>query len=220
MPPLSRPRSTRPDSITVGSIRFGVRLSSEGGRLRSPAYLEDVIDDAPAAASSGFVLVQTCVDVDQCCAVPSGARGFQREQGFLAVAGLGRCSGRRRAGGIASGSTGEGSGAALSSAARLMLARTVPELRDPMGRPGFVPRLGARICLSLSAQIPSYAAVRGSWLTGGPHVVVRLLRCSASLFAAGAWRRSCSKLVTAGADGAECARSASTRSPGPFGCWL
>lgn len=123
---------------------------------------------------------------------------FQREQGFLAVAGLGRCSGRRRAGGIASGSTGEGSGAALSSVARLMLARTVPELRGPMG-PWFLAAPGwARICLSLSAQIPFYAAVRGSWLTGGPHVVVRLLRCSASLLRPGRGGvrvRSLSRLV-------------------------
>lgn len=88
-------------------------------------------------------------------------------------------------GGIASGSTGEGSGGALNGVARLMPARAVPEPRGPMGpwfraAPGWV-----RIRLSRSAQIPSYAAVRGSWSTGGPHVVVRLLRCSARLLRPG-----------------------------------
>lgn len=123
-------------------------------------------------------------------------------------------------GGIASGSTGEGSGAALNGVARLMPARAVSKLSGFYG-----------VLVSCRAWLGTHTLepVRPDpLLRGRPRILVdrraARRRPLASLqrapFAAGARRRSRSKLVTAGAGGAECARSASTRSPGTFGCWL
>lgn len=220
MPPPSRPRSTKPDSITVGSIRFGFRLSSEGGRLPcSPAYLEDVIDDAlpprPAVLfrSKPLALTSTnAVPFRPAPAASSANRTFRQwpnrddvpadvERGYRV--GLHRRGKRSRSwrGAVDASASGAGTersyGPLVSCRAWLGTHTLEPVRPDPLlrGRPRIlVDRRAAR-------RRPLASLQRAP-------------------FAAGARRRSRSKLVTAGAGGAECARSASTRSPGTFGCWL